>query len=97
MLVQGLAADLAFRSWALSLLCVPCSHLCLSPFQGRAEELRAAGGDVHLEVSENALLALQGNRLPTLGCQHIPASGPCTDSPFPIGVTLVRSSCQARS
>ncbi|XP_037761344.1 aminomethyltransferase, mitochondrial isoform X2 [Chelonia mydas] len=28
--------------------------------QGRAEELRAAGGDVHLEVSENALLALQG-------------------------------------
>ncbi|KAM9132898.1 aminomethyltransferase, mitochondrial isoform 2-T2 [Pangshura tecta] len=28
--------------------------------QGRAEELRAAGGDVHLEVSENVLLALQG-------------------------------------
>ncbi|XP_048712528.1 aminomethyltransferase, mitochondrial isoform X3 [Caretta caretta] len=28
--------------------------------QGRAEELRAAGSDVHLEVSENALLALQG-------------------------------------
>uniref|UniRef100_A0A8C3FWW3 Aminomethyltransferase n=1 Tax=Chrysemys picta bellii TaxID=8478 RepID=A0A8C3FWW3_CHRPI len=28
--------------------------------QGRAEDLRAAGGDVHLEVSENALLALQG-------------------------------------
>ncbi|XP_034633205.1 aminomethyltransferase, mitochondrial isoform X1 [Trachemys scripta elegans] len=27
--------------------------------QGRAEDLRAAGGDVHLEVSENALLALQ--------------------------------------
>ncbi|XP_074862138.1 aminomethyltransferase, mitochondrial isoform X2 [Carettochelys insculpta] len=28
--------------------------------QGQAQELRAAGGDVHLEVSENALLALQG-------------------------------------
>ncbi|XP_038265979.1 aminomethyltransferase, mitochondrial isoform X3 [Dermochelys coriacea] len=32
----------------------------LKPDQDRAEELRAAGGDVHLEVSENALLALQG-------------------------------------
>ncbi|XP_065407557.1 aminomethyltransferase, mitochondrial isoform X3 [Chrysemys picta bellii] len=31
----------------------------LKPDQGRAEDLRAAGGDVHLEVSENALLALQ--------------------------------------
>uniref|UniRef100_A0A8C8S086 Aminomethyltransferase n=1 Tax=Pelusios castaneus TaxID=367368 RepID=A0A8C8S086_9SAUR len=28
--------------------------------QGRAQELQAAGYDVHLEVSENALLALQG-------------------------------------
>uniref|UniRef100_A0A8C3FUW6 Aminomethyltransferase, mitochondrial n=1 Tax=Chrysemys picta bellii TaxID=8478 RepID=A0A8C3FUW6_CHRPI len=34
--------------------------------QGRAEDLRAAGGDVHLEVSENALLALQGEV--TSGC-----------------------------
>uniref|UniRef100_A0A493TP94 Aminomethyltransferase, mitochondrial n=1 Tax=Anas platyrhynchos platyrhynchos TaxID=8840 RepID=A0A493TP94_ANAPP len=32
----------------------------LSPLQGRAAELRAAGSDVHLEVSDNALLALQG-------------------------------------
>ncbi|XP_019403054.1 PREDICTED: aminomethyltransferase, mitochondrial isoform X2 [Crocodylus porosus] len=32
----------------------------LKPDQTRAQELRAAGSDVHLEVWENALLALQG-------------------------------------
>lgn len=43
----------------------------LSPLQGRAAELRAAGSDVHLEVSDNALLALQGSRAPTrAGTRH---------------------------
>lgn len=43
----------------------------LSPLQGRAAELRAAGSDVHLEVSDNALLALQGSRAPRrAGTRH---------------------------
>ncbi|XP_059572125.1 aminomethyltransferase, mitochondrial isoform X1 [Alligator mississippiensis] len=37
-----------------------CSDKDLALMQTRAQELRAAGNDVHLEVWENALLALQG-------------------------------------
>uniref|UniRef100_A0A7M4FCZ4 Aminomethyltransferase n=1 Tax=Crocodylus porosus TaxID=8502 RepID=A0A7M4FCZ4_CROPO len=37
-----------------------CSDKDLALMQTRAQELRAAGSDVHLEVWENALLALQG-------------------------------------
>ncbi|NWR41684.1 GCST protein, partial [Regulus satrapa] len=33
----------------------------LSPWQDRAAQLQATGSDVHLEVSDNALLALQGS------------------------------------
>uniref|UniRef100_A0A493TWU3 Aminomethyltransferase n=1 Tax=Anas platyrhynchos platyrhynchos TaxID=8840 RepID=A0A493TWU3_ANAPP len=37
-----------------------CADKDLAIMKGRAAELRAAGSDVHLEVSDNALLALQG-------------------------------------
>uniref|UniRef100_A0A8V1AE35 Aminomethyltransferase n=1 Tax=Gallus gallus TaxID=9031 RepID=A0A8V1AE35_CHICK len=37
-----------------------CADKDRAVMEGRAAELRAAGGDVHLEVSDNALLALQG-------------------------------------
>uniref|UniRef100_A0A8C3J820 Aminomethyltransferase n=1 Tax=Calidris pygmaea TaxID=425635 RepID=A0A8C3J820_9CHAR len=37
-----------------------CVNKDLSVMRDRAAELRAAGSDVHLEVSDNALLALQG-------------------------------------
>ncbi|NWQ66033.1 GCST protein, partial [Neopipo cinnamomea] len=37
-----------------------CADKDLAIFRGRAEELQATGSDVHLEVSDNALLALQG-------------------------------------
>ncbi|NXX98152.1 GCST protein, partial [Centropus bengalensis] len=37
-----------------------CADKDLAIMRGRAVELQAAGGDVHLEVSDNALLALQG-------------------------------------
>ncbi|NWH70719.1 GCST protein, partial [Piaya cayana] len=37
-----------------------CADKDLAILQGRAAELRAAGCDVHLEVLDNALLALQG-------------------------------------
>ena len=39
----------------------------LSPWQGRAAELQATGSDIHLEVSDNALLALQGSGGPHAG------------------------------
>ncbi|NXG21217.1 GCST protein, partial [Grallaria varia] len=37
-----------------------CADKDLAIFRGRAQELQASGSDVHLEVSDNALLALQG-------------------------------------
>ncbi|NXU93356.1 GCST protein, partial [Xiphorhynchus elegans] len=37
-----------------------CADKDLAIFRGRAQELQATGSDVHLEVSDNALLALQG-------------------------------------
>ncbi|NXF29888.1 GCST protein, partial [Nyctibius bracteatus] len=37
-----------------------CADKDLAIMRGRAAELQGAGGDVHLEVSDNALLALQG-------------------------------------
>ncbi|NXF12917.1 GCST protein, partial [Smithornis capensis] len=37
-----------------------CADKDLAILRGRAEELQATGSDVHLEVSDNALLALQG-------------------------------------
>ncbi|NWR37991.1 GCST protein, partial [Tachuris rubrigastra] len=37
-----------------------CADKDLAIFRDRAEELQATGSDVHLEVSDNALLALQG-------------------------------------
>ncbi|KAF1674182.1 Aminomethyltransferase, mitochondrial, partial [Pygoscelis papua] len=37
-----------------------CTDKDLAIMRGRAAELQAAGSDVHLEVSDNALLALQG-------------------------------------
>ncbi|KFQ30414.1 hypothetical protein N331_07464, partial [Merops nubicus] len=37
-----------------------CADKDLAIMRGRAAELQAKGGDVHLEVSDNALLALQG-------------------------------------
>ncbi|NXI98728.1 GCST protein, partial [Psophia crepitans] len=37
-----------------------CADKDLAVMRGRAAELRATGSDVHLEVSDNALLALQG-------------------------------------
>ncbi|NXN14132.1 GCST protein, partial [Indicator maculatus] len=37
-----------------------CADKDLAIMRGRASELQAAGSDVHLEVSDNALLALQG-------------------------------------
>ncbi|KAF1516201.1 Aminomethyltransferase, mitochondrial, partial [Eudyptula minor] len=38
-----------------------CTNKDLAIMRGRAAELQAAGSDVHLEVSDNALLALQGS------------------------------------
>ncbi|NXS52594.1 GCST protein, partial [Brachypteracias leptosomus] len=38
-----------------------CADKDLAIMRGRATELQAAGSDVHLEVSDNALLALQGS------------------------------------
>lgn len=63
----------------------------LSPWQGRAAELQAAGSDVHLEVWDNALLALQGSGdlawagtehhrvgvSPSVGAELHPPLGPC--------------------
>ncbi|XP_064012498.1 aminomethyltransferase, mitochondrial isoform X1 [Pogoniulus pusillus] len=37
-----------------------CADKDLAIMRGRATELQAAGSDIHLEVSDNALLALQG-------------------------------------
>ncbi|NXV81184.1 GCST protein, partial [Atlantisia rogersi] len=37
-----------------------CADKDLAIMRGREAELQAAGGDIHLEVSDNALLALQG-------------------------------------
>ncbi|KAJ7424738.1 Aminomethyltransferase, mitochondrial [Willisornis vidua] len=37
-----------------------CADKDLAIFRGRAQELQATGSDIHLEVSDNALLALQG-------------------------------------
>ncbi|NXG53180.1 GCST protein, partial [Psilopogon haemacephalus] len=37
-----------------------CADKDLAIMRGRATELQAAGNDIHLEVSDNALLALQG-------------------------------------
>ncbi|XP_074952611.1 aminomethyltransferase, mitochondrial isoform X2 [Phalacrocorax aristotelis] len=37
-----------------------CADKDLAIMRGRAAELQAAGGDIHLEVLDNALLALQG-------------------------------------
>ncbi|KAI6077395.1 Aminomethyltransferase, mitochondrial [Aix galericulata] len=48
-----------------------CADKDLAIMKGRAAELRAAGSDVHLEVSDNALLALQGSRAPRrAGTRH---------------------------
>ncbi|XP_033922064.1 aminomethyltransferase, mitochondrial isoform X5 [Melopsittacus undulatus] len=38
----------------------PHGSSSLSPWQGRAAELQATGSDIHVEVLDNALLALQG-------------------------------------
>lgn len=41
----------------------------LSPWQDRAAQLQATGSDVHVEVSDNALLALQGSGGPMWACR----------------------------
>lgn len=53
----------------------------LSPWQDRAAQLQATGSDVHVEVSDNALLALQGSGGPTWPC---PLPGP-----LPVNVTAL--------
>lgn len=56
----------------------------LSPWQDRAAQLQATGSDVHVEVSDNALLALQGSGGPTWPC---PLPGP-----LPVNVTALPTS-----
>lgn len=56
----------------------------LSPWQDRAAQLQATGSDVHLEVSDNALLALQGSGSPTWACPPL--------GPLPVDVTALLTS-----
>lgn len=56
----------------------------LSPWQDRAAQLQATGSDVHLEVSDNALLALQGSGSPTWACRPL--------GPLPVDVTALLTS-----
>ena len=80
----------------------PRASSLLSPWQGRAAELQATGSDVHLEVSDNALLALQGSGGPTWAC---PPPGPCpmdvsalpVSPPLPWTLPSPRATCLPRS
>lgn len=78
----------------------PRGSSALSPWQGRAAELQATGSDIHLEVLDNALLALQGSR----AHKGLPSSGPLLNGcqcplpipPFP-GHCRLPATCLPRS